>query len=83
MKKRDDFDDAEEGLVDKWFEALREIVPGPSTDLSQRVLERLEVLRDEERLKGPPVDGIAAGFLTEIVNLLSRWLSKASDDKKP
>lgn len=74
MRRRDDFNEEEEGFFVKLFEALREAMPIVSEDFARGVRRQVSLLGDDPRLAPPPADQVAGGFLGESLALLLRWL---------
>ena len=61
--------------------ALRGSLPVVREDLSSRVGRRVSLLQDDPRLKQPPVDGILAGFLKELLGLLDDTIQRKTPKK--
>ncbi len=80
MTPPDDLTDPEEVRVHGWFAALRKVMPAPKRDLPMSVMEQLDGLQDDERLKGPALEKVLGGLLTEALNAVSRFLNGDKDN---
>lgn len=71
----------DEGLLYRLFVVLRGSLPVVREDLSSRVGRRVSLLQDDPRLKQPPVDGILAGFIKELLGLLDDTIQRKTPKK--